>query len=100
MKLISKLSTLLTIFLIFSGCAAKEIKPEPPEPIIIEKVYIYEKCSKSVSPEYRKLESSSHIGSAYNVNTLIDNLTFMGDYVKSLELTISCYEHQTKEIEK
>jgi hypothetical protein len=84
--------------LVFSGCATKEIKP--PEKIVIEKVYVYEKCVKSVHPTYKKLEPNSHIGSAYNVNILLENLTFMEDYVKSLESIISCYENQSKGTEQ
>lgn len=98
MKQILLSLVLLITSLVFSGCATKEIKP--PEKIIIEKVYVYEKCMKGLSPTYKKLESNSHIGSAYNVNILVENLTFMEDYVKSLESTISCYEKQTEGNEK
>lgn len=89
---------LLTTSLVFSGCATKEIKPT--EKIVIEKVYVYEKCVKSVPPTYKKLEQNSHIGSAYNVNILLENLTFMDDYIKSLESTVYCYENQSKEKNK
>jgi len=90
-----KIMVLLGIIFLF-GCTPK-VKVEPkPEIIYIEKVAYYDKCPVVEEPIYRPLDLTAHIGSAYNVNILIDNLTIMVDYVTSLKNGIECYERQVK----
>ena len=95
MKLQIKMLFLLSIVCLFlSGCAACE--PQVVERIKIEKIYIYEKCEPPIVPEYKKMNVDVHLGSAYNVNILLDNLTILVDYNKAMADTITCYENQTK----
>lgn len=90
------MKTLTLILVLFSfGCCPKPITPKP-EIIYVDKVCYYDKCVVDNSPEYKPLELGSHIGSAYNVNILLDNLTIMSDYITSLKNTVECYERQVK----
>lgn len=87
---------LIFFLVIFSfGCSSKVITPKP-EVIYVDKVCYYDKCAVPDSPEYKQLDLGSHIGSAYNVNILLDNMTIMNDYVSSLKNTVECYERQSK----
>lgn len=95
MKLISKLFLILIVCFLIS--CTKKPTIDPVNPIVIERTYLFEKCNRDVKPTYSTLDSSVHIGSAYNVNILLGNLNYMTDYIKSLENTVSCYELQIKE---
>jgi len=87
---------ILCLVVIVNGCCPK---PKLVEVIKIEKVYVYEKCLKPTDPNFKSLDESAHLGSAYNVNILLDNLTLMWDYNKALSNTIVCYESQVKDVE-
>ena len=89
-----KYLSLLLLVLVF-GCSSKE-KPRPIEVIEIKHTYIYNKCEQPLKPSYTELSSESHIGSAYNMNILLDNLYIMSDYVTSLQNAIDCYDKQTE----
>lgn len=97
MKRILTLSIVSTFFLVSSiGCSSKEvIQPIQEIKTIVE--YKYTKCESDKRPEYKKLDDTTHIGSAYNVNILVDNIMIIKDYSESLERTIGCYEAQIKE---
>lgn len=86
---------MLFIVLVSFGCCPKPIPPKP-EIIYVDKICYYDKCVVSNEPEYKQLDLGSHIGSAYNMNILLDNMTIMNDYVTSLRNTVECYERQSE----
>ena len=98
MKRVWKLLTLLILCLtLSSGCTwFHQTIPDPKPEVIVLTEYIYTECPKSENPMYKALLTEGHIGSAYNLNALLDNLLIMNSYNDSLEATIKCYEGQSK----
>ena len=94
---VPKLFIVLTLFLGINGCGWFS-KPEPEIVTKISYIYVYNKCPIPKVPEYTKLDNSSHIGSAFNINILVGNVEKMKSYNKSLLGSLECYDKQTKEI--
>lgn len=101
MKRVMKLLIALMVCLTLSSCTWWEQKiPEPKPEVIVKTEFLYTECPKSVPPEYRALSKEGHIGGAYNLNTLLENVTLMKSHVESLDSTIKCYTDQAKKIEE
>jgi len=95
MKRVLTLLLTLMICLLISGCPKPTI-PTPPEQIIVKTVYVYNECPRPETPIYKELVDTSHLGSAYNINTLVDNIKKMKSYNDGLIYSLECYEDQTE----
>lgn len=94
MKRVLMLLIVLMISLVISGCP----KPIPVEPVItIKTVYVFNECPVPAAPTYLKMDNTSHLGSAFNINILVGNAMKMKSYNTGLISTIDCYEKQSKE---